>query len=135
MTVKEHLLLNVSEHDYNLLRDIIKNEYPDYLNAFDFIMNGHESYLLNMFTTTKTNFDTYYEWLFELLGKVEKQVDMTGYTTQQQRLYGFLAERLFSVYIMKNNFKVKSFPTHTVGSSKFEIIYQKLLKILRIKKD
>ena len=54
---------------------------------------------------------------------------MDGYTTQEKRLYGFLSERLFYVYILKNNYKVKSYPVHLVGESLFRIANQKIFKI------
>ena len=66
---------------------------------------------------------------------MEKEVDMTGYSVQEQRLYGFLSERLFTVYVLKNNFKVKSYPTTIVGESKLKLTKNKILKKLRLKKD
>ena len=108
MTVKEHMMLNVHEKDLDLLRKVINDVSPDYLESYDKVINGHQSYLLNMIITTKKNYDDYYKWLFSILECMEKEVDMTGYSVQEQRLYGFLAERLFTVYVLKNNFKVKS---------------------------
>lgn len=40
---------------------------------------------------------------------MEKHVDMTGYSKQEQRLYGYLSERLFTVYVQANNKNVKKF--------------------------
>lgn len=132
-TVKEHLLINVSEHDYNLLEETIKEVCPDYLDAFNNIMNGHQSHLLNMFITKKSEWDNYYSWLFNLFDHLEPKVNMDGYTVQQQRLYGFLSERLFSVYVLKNNKKVYEMPTHIVGESKFRTAINKIKRILHFK--
>ena len=135
MTVKEHMALNVHEKDLDLLRKSIMEVYPDYLEAYDKVINGHESYLLNMIITSKKNYDDYYKWLFDVLEHMEKEVDMTGYSVQEQRLYGFLSERLFTVYVLKNQFKVKSYSTTIVGESKLKLIKNKILKKLRLKND
>ncbi|MBR4496564.1 MAG: DUF4422 domain-containing protein [Acholeplasmatales bacterium] len=135
MTVKEHMGLNVREKDLVLLRKAINEVCPDYLESYDKVVNGHQSYLLNMIITSKNNYDDYYKWLFSVLEHMEKEVDMTGYSVQEQRLYGFLSERLFTVYVLKNNFKVKSYPTTIVGESKLKLTKNKILKKLRLKKD
>lgn len=131
-TVKEHLLENVRERDFNLLKGVIGEKYPEYSESFDKVFSGHKSYLLNMFICKKQIWDNYCRWLFSILNEMDTMVDMTGYTTQEKRLYGFLAERLFSVYVLKNGYKVKSFPTHIVGESKWRIFFQKIEKILHI---
>lgn len=129
-TIKEHLLRDVHEKDYEILRNVIAKDFPNYLAAFDKVMAGHESYLLNMFITTKEKFASYCNWLFSLLFKVEEQVDMTGYSTREQRLYGFLAERLLMVYTMTNNLKVKSYPTYLLGRNKLGIAIDKIKRIV-----
>ncbi len=132
-TVKEHLLINVFPHDYDLLEETIKEVCPDYLDSFNTIMNGHESHLLNMFISKKEEWDKYYTWLFNIFDKLEPKVNMDGYTVQQQRLYGFLSERLFSVYALKNNKKIYSLPTHIVGESIFKTAFNKIKRLLHIK--
>ena len=133
--IKNHLLINVKENDYNLLEEVIKNDFSDYYDSFLKVMNGNKSYLLNMFICKKELWDSYYEWLFQIFFKLEPKINMDGYTTQEKRLYGFLSERLFYVYVLKNNYKVKSYPVHLVGESLFRIAKQKIFKILHIKKD
>ena len=36
---------------------------------------------------------------------MESRIDMTGYSVQQQRVYGYLAERLFNVWVIHKNLK------------------------------
>lgn len=134
ISVKEHLLISVREKDFNILNDVMKNKFSDYYDAFEKVFIGNESYLLNIFIAKKVIFDRYAEWLFKVLSEVEKHVSYEGYSIQEKRLLGYLAERLFYVYVLKNDLKVKSFPTCIIGASKIELIKGKILKILHIKK-
>ncbi len=133
-TVKEHLQVSVREKDLNLLRGVIARLYPDYLPVYDGVLAGKKSYLLNIFICKKKLWNEYYSWLFSIFGELEKEVDMTGYSTQEQRLYGYLSERLFTVYVAKNGYKVKSYPTHTVGISKWSMFIDKIKHILHLKR-
>lgn len=133
-TNKEHLLESVFEKDYNILRETISEVCNEYLKTFDEFMMDNKSYLLNMFITKKENWDKYYEWLFKIFDAMEPKVDMTGYTDQEKRLYGFLSERLFTVYIMHHSLKVKSYPCVIVGESKLKILRQKIAKKFKVLK-
>lgn len=133
--IKEHILKgNVRIQDLEKLEESIKEVYPDYIDTFNKVMNSKKSYLLNVMICKKSYFDNYYEWLFNIFDNLEKKVDMTGYNIQEQRLYGYLSERLFTVYVLKNKFKVKSYPIHTVGSSVMGMIVDKVLLKLGIRK-
>lgn len=133
--IKDHIIKgNVRQNDLIKLEESIKEVCPEYLNAYTKVMNGKKSYLLNMMICKKKYFDNYYEWLFKIFNNLETKIDMTGYSTQEQRLYGYLSERLFTVYILKNNYKVKSYPTTTVGIGKISLIFDKILLKLRIRK-
>lgn len=92
--------------DLDLTRQAIEKYYPDYLQAFDEVMQGNEMYYANMMVTTKNRMDAYAKWLFTILFEVEKHLDMTGYDDYNRRVYGFIAERLVLVWIRKNEYKV-----------------------------
>lgn len=133
-TNKEHLINPVYEKDFNLLRETISEVCSDYLEDFDNVMMDNKSYLLNMFITKKKNWDQYYGWLFNIFDALEPKVDMTGYTDREKRLYGFLSERLFTVYIVHHSLSVKSYPCVIVGESKFKILRQKIAKKFKVLK-
>ena len=62
----------------------------------------------NMFYTRKEQLDNYCEWLFSILFELEKRVDISQYDSFQSRIYGFISEELFNVWIDKNSqLKVK----------------------------
>lgn len=89
-----------------LIRNSVKANYPDYLSAYDKVMKGSEIYFCNMMICSKLLYQQYCSWLFTILFDIEKNVDMTGYSDYQKRLYGFISERLLTVWIEKNRLKV-----------------------------
>lgn len=95
------------ESDWNLCREIISEKYPDYLEAFDSVANARSFYACNMFISSKKIFDLYYEWLFDILFELESRINIDSYDSYNQRIYGFLSERLFNVWLVKNNLKLK----------------------------
>ena len=94
--------------DMEIVRSVIKNLQPDYLSDFDYIMkNTEQASFYNMFYTTNDEFKKYGSWLFNILFEVEKRVDISNYDSYQQRLFGFLGERLMNVWLFHRSPKVK----------------------------
>lgn len=96
--------------DLDLAERLVGELYPEYSEAFTQVMNRRSLHILNMFVMKKSLFDAYCQWLFTILFAIEKQVDMTGYSTYEQRLYGFLSERLFNVWLEKQQLKTCEVP-------------------------
>ena len=69
-------------------------------------MAGNRLHLYNMFIAPRAEFDAYCRWLFAVLAELEPSVDMTDYTPYQQRLYGFLGERLLNVWVTHRGLRV-----------------------------
>lgn len=108
-TVEEQYYSNdkAFKKDYEILRNVIKDKEPDYIEIFEEVSKSHSTFLYNMLITKKTTLNQYCEWLFNILFEVEKRVDISNYTAQQKRIFGYLSERLMTVYIIKNRLKVK----------------------------
>lgn len=100
------------QKDLDNLRKIIKKQYPEYIKVYDEVMNGNEAFYCNMFIMSKQLLDKYCEWLFSILFALEEITDLTGYTATEARIYGFLSERLFNVWVKKNNLKIKYMPMY-----------------------
>lgn len=117
------------EKDYDITRAVIKKLYPDYLDAFDKVSNRNWLYPYNMLITKKSWFDEYSKWLFNILFEVEKRVDMTNYSDYEQRLYGFLSERLLNVWLEKhNNLKTKELYVYNIQVS---YLKQRIIEIIK----
>ena len=113
--------------DLDLCEDVIKEQCPEYLENYYNVVNGNTLYGFNMFIAKKELIDPYCEWVFPIIAEVEKRVDMTGYTDYHKRLYGFLTERLFDVWMDKQNLKVKESDLKLKGLRL--IVYMWIVKI------
>jgi hypothetical protein len=91
--------------------EIIKNDWPEYSTAFDEAMKGYNTYSCNMFIAKKDVIDGYCQWLFDILFKLEKLIDISDRDSYQQRVFGFLSERLLIVYIYYHK-ELKVFETY-----------------------
>ena len=92
---------------YNLEK-IINEKYPEYSNDFKDIFSNNKCTLFNMLFCKAEVFDSYCEWLFDVLFELEKYVDLTKLNAYQKRLYGFLSERLLNVWVKHNKLRVKN---------------------------
>lgn len=104
------------KEDYYLLREIIEEECPEYLESFDELLNGKEIYWFNMYILRKELFDEYCEWMFNLLEIFRQRNDFSQYEEGNARVLGYLSERLLNVYVKKNNLKVKEKLLHLTES-------------------
>ena len=106
---KEHVI-----SDLDKALDIIKSKYPKmYKSAEDILKNNSHSYPTNMLICKKALFDKYAEWLFSILFELEKkiQTDVDKRDSYQKRSYGFLAERLTTVFVAAHpDLKIKELP-------------------------
>ena len=87
------------QKDYDEARNIIAEKYPEYLEDFDSFSKGRTLYICNMFISSKKIYDEYYNWLFDILFELEKRTDTSNYDNYNKRLYGFMPERLFNVWL------------------------------------
>lgn len=117
--------------DLELCKQIIEKEYPEYIKNFDRVMNRNYIYLYNMFICKKEIIDEYFKWLFDILEELEKMVDITNYDQYQKRIYGFLSERLFNVWLDNKNYKIKERNVIKTGES---TIKQYIIRIKNIMK-
>ena len=97
-----------------------------------------------MLVAKKEVFDAYAEWLFDILFEVEKRIqkDVEKRDTYQKRVYGFLSERLMTIYIdLHPELKVKEVPVIFIEENKkkwrkyiFRYWKRKLLNIFKKEK-
>lgn len=103
---------------WTLCRDVIKEKYPSYVKDFDWYSYQYSGFSYNMIITTKNIMDKYNSWLFDILFTLEKQIDLNNYTDYNQRMWGFVAERLINVWIHHQKIKVAEYPVKFIGHKK-----------------
>lgn len=106
--------------DYDMCRKVIEEKYPKYLDSFDKVSNRNYFYAFNMCIMNKKQFDKYAKWLFDILFEVEKRVDISNYTPYEKRLFGFLSERLFNVWLEENKLKLKELAVYNVDDNYYK---------------
>ena len=112
MTTGEFYSARHFKNDLLIAKEAIKKFFPEYIESFETVMNGHDCALYNMCAMKKEYFDAYCEWLFKVLFYVESKVDLSDRTPYQKRAFGFLSERLFNVWLLKNEIKVYCLPIY-----------------------
>ncbi|MBE6778488.1 MAG: DUF4422 domain-containing protein [Ruminococcaceae bacterium] len=107
---KEFCLHSGRAQDLALVRQAVEAVDPAYLPAYDRVMAGGSLHLYNMLIAPREVYDRYCAWLFAVLTHMEPLMDMTGYTPYEQRLFGFVGERLLNVWVAHTAPRVVTLP-------------------------
>lgn len=92
---------------------------PDYLDAFDEVMNSYAFFGYGIHVTRRNIFDDYCAWLFSFI--VDATIDLRDNVIingqklselphEYSRMASFFAERMLTVWLMKNNLRIKTLP-------------------------
>lgn len=92
----------------DLAGEIIKKDYPQYYSSFEKVMNKRSGHYFNMFITRKELAIKYCDWMFDILFKLEKQIDLNDYKGNEARVFGFVSELLMDTFIYANNLSYKN---------------------------
>ncbi len=118
LSIYEHYKEDHIGTDMDCVLQVIDEKYPDVsATAREVIKNGVETYITNILVCRKDIFDKYAAWLFGVLFEVEKRIQENVLTrdSYQQRVYGFLAERMMTIFIRHMQkvagLKVKELPS------------------------
>lgn len=87
--------------DWDIMLEAINVLYPDYLETANQIQNGNCYYAYNMFIAKRDIFDSYCQWLFDILNYCVSRIGEKE-DSYQNRYAGFLAERLLTIYFVHN---------------------------------
>ena len=98
------------KEDLDTTREIIMERYPKYIKAYDSSMKKTTGHRFNMFIMKKELADAYCTWLFDILFELEKRLDISEYSANDKRVFGFVSERLLDVWLETNGIKSKDIP-------------------------
>ena len=104
LSVREHYRRGLDHRgeDLALMERIIADQQPDYRQAMEEYLSGTVCYFGNMYIMRREVFDRYCAWLFPLLAEFDRRAEWGGRSPGQMRVDGYLAERLFGIYLSKH---------------------------------
>jgi hypothetical protein len=102
-TLASHYNHSHYSRDLEATRRIIADFCPAYLPAFDLVMNRRSAHMFNMMIMRKDLFHVYSRWLFNILFRLEKRIDISGYSAYEARVFGFISELLLDVWLTVNS--------------------------------
>lgn len=96
--MRQQYELNHYKSDWDNVRKIIENKFPDYMVSLDKVEKMNDISFYNMFIAHKKVVNDYCDWLFSILFELKNITDISQYNTYQSRIFGFISERLLNVY-------------------------------------
>lgn len=87
-----------AEH-LDVVRNVIKQDYPLYLDNFDKILKHTYGYMFNMMIMEKELLNDYCTWLFDILFKAGQKINDGKENAFQGRFYGRISEIIFNVWL------------------------------------
>lgn len=109
-SIETHYNRYHNSEDLKLIKQILTDHYPQYLNSYKTLLEGNRLFANNMFVLRWETFNELMQWLFAILFKFEEKSDLKDYSGYQERIFGFLSERLITLWIIYNNIKYKELP-------------------------
>jgi hypothetical protein len=110
------------DKDILTLKTIIKDCYPTYMEALNCVLYDTKAYYCNMLICKKKYLNQYCEWMFNIMNRIESVTDLSNYTVQEARIFGYLSEILLNVWIKHNDLRIIHIPViNTETSLKYRI--------------
>ena len=105
---------NITTTALTMLRAMMRIHQPEYVDVFDRFMSSCAMFRCNMMITRKYIFDAYCEWLFSFLLPAQAEfmhmAPLEKLSVNQKRIFGYLAERMMNIWLLKNNLRLKELP-------------------------
>lgn len=106
-SIRKHYCKAHAPGDLDKLKQVVHVLSPEYDNAFETVMSSTKISLYNMLICRKEVLNEYCSWLFPILFELKNHINYEHYDSYQKRVFGFLGERLFNVWLYKNKDKYK----------------------------
>lgn len=109
-TVETHYCRYHDINDLALLKTIIQQKYPEFEDAYNIVFQGKRLHANNMFILKKPLFNEFMEWWFDILFEFERRIDLNKKLGYQERIIGFIAERLLNVWVVQKQLNYIELP-------------------------
>ena len=78
-------------------------------------MRRTKAHMFNMFVMKRAAFDSYCQFIFGVLERLENEIDISNYSVQEARVYGYISELLMDVWLETNSFKATEVKWEQLG--------------------
>lgn len=108
MTVAEKYYIGGKgfKKDLDIVRDVLSDYFPEYVVSYNTVLNKKSASYCNMFVMNRRLLDEYCNWLFTILFEVEKRIDLSLYSPEEARIFGYLGEILLNVWVEGKNLRI-----------------------------
>ena len=97
-----------------MFREVIAEKQPNYVEAFDKVMDGNFMYYCGMFVTSRKVLNAYCKWLFSFLTYAADRISIEGADVYQRRTAGYYGETMMSVWMKRQGLKVYEMPLEVI---------------------
>lgn len=117
--------------DMDLMREYIADYSPEYLDAFDEAMSGRTTIYCNMLAAKREALNAYMTWVTPLLDYAYRNIDTSRYDDYNKRLVGFIAERLFNVWLIRHadDYRVSYLPYNMLATGRLYVLRSELFAL------
>ena len=114
VSVREHYANAPFHHreDLELVEQIIHKRHPEMSEAQEAYLSDSLCCFGNIYIMRREVFHDYCAWLFPIIEEFDSRADTSGYSVQEKRADGYLAERLLGIYVTfrRNGLKTVELP-------------------------
>lgn len=124
---EEHYGKAHNRRDLEAVERALLRLYPEYHETYRRIMTGTQFYSGNLMVTSLPLLKAYAEWLFQIFVEASEEIDVSTYDAYHRRVYGFLSEQMFYVFLEANHLSYCEVP---VGISQEKAETKELIDLL-----
>ena len=103
-----------NSEEMRILLKVIREKFPDYYESSCNVLKNNKLMHYNIFLMPWHRFEKYCEWLFSVFDALDLEFKALGYCPIQRRVYGFMGERLMTIYAFHQRWKIKHYPLYWV---------------------
>ncbi|WP_312518570.1 DUF4422 domain-containing protein [Anaerospora sp.] len=124
VSLEEHYCMAHISDDWNVMKKAVSKLFPEYSSSMKACFAEKWFYPYNMFIMRRALFEEYMSWLFLILDEVERNITIDK-DPYQARVFGFLSERLFNLFVYHKHLKKKEIPIVFIDEEKQGITFKR----------
>ena len=129
-TIFSHYAHSHYAKDLEVTEQVLRERYPEYIPAYDKVMNSRGAHMFNMMIMKRDVLNEYCTWLFDILAEIERRLDISEYSDFDKRVFGRISELLLNVWMLHTG---RDFAAVKVMHMEGENLSSKCRKLIRRK--